>query len=309
MSGSRAQPGRRLLAGTIACLVFALCVVYIARTFQWAEIWPILIEADIALFVFGAGLSVVACWLARALRLFLLMRTLRSEVRFSDLYLLNSAFAALAIITPLQSGEAFKVEALKKIGVTERAPGYVAFAIERLLDLSVVAVWALLAGGLLFSGFVQIPTEAAWLALLLLGVSVPLIWRLRDHLTAVVEPLRTLLSNPIALLADIGLTAVSWLFVALSWRYCLMSIGLNIDVLQASVVTAIATLINVLSFIPGALGVSEAAIAELLIRLGYPDSQAQAGGLMIRGQSFLVLLLGAIHLAIWWPRRAVSAGA
>jgi len=45
---------------------------------------------------------------------------------------------SFAIITPLQSGEALKVEMLKKIGALERVPGYGIFITERILDLITV---------------------------------------------------------------------------------------------------------------------------------------------------------------------------
>jgi len=53
-------------------------------------------------------------WLFRALRWFVLLEASGIHIAFSRLYLVGAISVALAILTPLQSGEALKVEFLKK---------------------------------------------------------------------------------------------------------------------------------------------------------------------------------------------------
>jgi hypothetical protein len=70
-------------------------------------------------------------------------------------------------------------------------------------------------------------------------------------------------------------------------------------------VTALATIVNILSLIPGAVGISEVSISELLIRSGIDIPQAQSAALAVRGYGVLAIVLGAAHLPMrqWFRLR------
>lgn len=62
---------------------------------------------------------------------------------------------------------------------------------------------------------------------------------------------------------------------------------------------SVMTVIDVLSFIPGGVGVSDAGIAELLIRTGHGSPASQVGALAIRFYRILMALSGGVHFLIW----------
>ena len=75
---------------------------------------------------------------------------------------------------------------------------------------------------------------------------------------------------------------------------------------------SVMSVVNILSFIPGGVGVSEADIAEPLVRTGRSSSASQAGALAIPFYGGKTVLLGAVHFLIWrtsspWPSSQTSS--
>jgi uncharacterized membrane protein YbhN (UPF0104 family) len=87
--------------------------------------------------------------------------------------------------------------------------------------------------------------------------------------------------------------------IVLGWEICLRSISIKIGFYDSMILMSVMTVISILSFIPGGVGVSEAGIAELLIRTGHSSPASQAGALVIRFYGILMVLLGGIHFLIW----------
>src|SRR5258706_5284484 len=85
----------------VALLVLAASVAYIAWTFQWREALSILGRADLAVFLGGSGLAIVAYWAVRALRWQRLLRAMGVRVPFGDLYLCSSVALSLSVLQPL----------------------------------------------------------------------------------------------------------------------------------------------------------------------------------------------------------------
>src|SRR4051812_49009241 len=105
--------GRERVAGWIvAGAVLAASVAYIAATFRWHEALAILARADAAWFFAGGGGAILVYWVVRALRWRLLLRGMGVQAPFVELYLSSSVALSLSVLTPLQSGEALKVELL-----------------------------------------------------------------------------------------------------------------------------------------------------------------------------------------------------
>lgn len=88
-------------------------------------------------------------WLFRTIRWFVLLKASNIYIDFYHLYLVGSVSMAFALLTPFQSGEALKVEMLKKTGDLERTSGYGIFFTEKIIDLAVVLLMAI--SGVIFS--------------------------------------------------------------------------------------------------------------------------------------------------------------
>src|SRR5260221_4064284 len=96
----------------------------------------------------------------------------------------------------------------------------------------------------------------------------------------------------------LALTALGWISVARGWQACLLSLSIRLDWLDVVGLVCIVTLASTLTFIPGGLGIADAGAAALLIRHGVDLPLAQAGAILLRGFTPLVVALGIAHL-LW----------
>lgn len=290
----------RLAGGLVAAAVLAASVAYIAATFRWREALAILAHADPAWFFLGSGAAILVYWALRALRWQLLLRGMATHAPFADLYLSSSVALSLSVLTPLQSGEALKVELLRRQGHVQRLPGYTAFAVERVADLYVIA--AIGAASLVGTNAGSLALAAAtFLALPLVAFAAVHRIRLAGRAGDFVRHLQEGVSSVGALFTLLLITAAGWLAVAFGWHSALRSIAVALDLRQTLALLSLITLASIASLIPGGLGIAEAGTAELLRRFGIDDALAQAGALALRAFSLLVIALGLAHaLALRW---------
>jgi uncharacterized protein (TIRG00374 family) len=290
-----------LLIGTA---VFVWCLRYILLNFQWAKILQVLNRVDLAWWLVIA-LSIPLYWLLRTLRWLVLLRSMHVNVGLLELYFCTSVSLSLALVTPLQSGEMLKVELLKKRGWLGRSPGYGSFLIERVLDFLMLATFATIS---VLSG-IRLPSEINWtkmlvafLALTVFVLAAGFVISKTKGLGKVGEFLtnmRASARNPKTLLFITLLTFLSWMTVAIGWHLCFTSISLGISFRQSIALMAIVTFVNVLSFIPGGIGVAEVSITELLRGWHLDVGLAQAGAVLLRCYAVLILLMGAVHFLAW----------
>jgi len=286
---------KRIAALAIGTAALAVSALYIAVTFQWRAALETLFTARPAWFLLGGSAAVLGYWMTRALRWSYLMRGMQSTPRFLDLYLCSSVALGLSVLTPLQSGEALKVELLKKYAGGARLPGYSAFLIERAADLYVVAALAaiVLAAPVLAIAVVVLPI-GAFFALRRV--------RLGGRLGEFIAHLQGGIGSGWKLLVLLALTALGWIIVALGWQACLLSLSIRLDLPDVVGLVSIVTLASTLTFIPGGLGIADASAAALLIRYGVDLPLAQAGAILLRGFTPLVVALGVAHF-LWLRAR------
>lgn len=287
----------------MSALLLAASAWYIARTYRWGEIGQLLTQVRLPLLVLGGGGSLLLYWLVRALRWHFLLRSMRESIPFLDVYLCTAVAVSFAIFTPLQSGELFKVELLKKYAMIGRSAGYGSFVVERVLDLVV----------LLSIGCVSLLTTVGLLpdrryvylilALILLGAMAGLLLAMRLRLPGkagqLLERIRDCVRDPWTLLGAFVITCASWVSVAFSWQVLLYSGGVDLGLLRSMALMSVVALISILSLIPGGLGISEASTTQILMRYGLAAPAAQAGSLVLRSYSVLAIALGASHLGVW----------
>jgi len=305
---------KKALPILIAAAIFAVCTHYIVRTFQWPEIACILQNAKLAwLLVAGSG-AIVLFWLLRSLRWRLLLRALRVRIGFPELYFCTALSLTLSTVTPLQSGEILKIEWVKRSGLMERARGYGSLLLERVLDA--VAVSVIAAVGAAYQSYPDLGQASFWIVLVaLMAVAVlaaRFLWKfpMRYAATGVLKPLSLQTYGVGTILMAAALTLCSWVAIAIGWQVCLMSISLSLGLEETLFMVAALSIIHVLSFIPGGLGIFEAGAAAFLLSFGQAAALAQTGAIILRFQLLLVLVLGALHY-VWWGvrRRTASRGA
>lgn len=303
---------RSIAAGLFAVTLFALSIWYIAVRFDWREIISILGHANLVVLLVGGTSTLLAYLIVRAIRWWYLLRLVGIGVPFREIYLSSAISIGLAHVTPFQVGEMAKVELVKRNSNLARVPGYGSFVIERVADLCVVSVAALVSivslRHNLGVGDQLVFAASTLLAGVLVGGLALRSFGKAAWLDRSVRLLGTSLANVRGVAATTGLTVVGWGMIALGWQFCLLTVGVDIGFSRAAALTSVVTLGNVLSLIPGGVGVSEVGISEFLIRLDVAPGSAQAAALVVRAYGLLMILLGVLHLPFWLrcTRRVVT---
>ncbi len=293
------RDGRRLSTFLVAMALFAAAVTYVAKTFEWSEALPLLSRIDAATFVGGSGAALLAYWWVRAWRWRLLMRGMGVECRFLSLYLCSSVALSLAVLTPLQSGEALKVELLRKCIGGGRLPGYSALVLERMADLYAVVTLGIVSAAT--KALSPMSGAIVAMALICLPVVAYRLFRLKPpagRLGELVAQMRSGVQSLPMFIVFLIATFAGWLLVAAAWQACLRSVSVHVDAIELLGLLALVTLATLASFVPAGLGVAEAGISGVLINYGIDPPLAQAGALAMRAFSVLVIGFGGLHL-LW----------
>lgn len=289
---------RRTAKIILPSLLAIICLYYIFTRFHWAEIWRILRSADVSTFLVSSISATLLFWLLRALRWAYLLRGEKIVVSFFKLYLYTAITLGFANFTPFQSGEAFKVEIFRKHG-GRRLSGYVFFLFEKLLDLSVITLLSLIGAFTLFEFRLVENLQFMIIGLVIaLVISAATVFFLAKRQEKIYSFRREALPNMRTLTVAVLLTLASWAAMILGWKYIFQSVNINLSMLQTAAVISLTTVIGILSLIPGAVGVSEVSVATFLSFLGYENSIAQTGAVMIGIYSLVILALTGIHLVI-----------
>jgi len=287
----------------LSSVIFLLCTYYIVCYFQWSAVSQLLVRVDWKLMPVAVIVTILFFWLLRTMRWFILLKASGIKVNFFHLYLVGSISIAFATITPFLSGEALKVELLKKTGVLERIPGYGIFITERILDLIIVLLMALLSTIFGVSKFLgsEIIFPAAGLIIICLLIFFIIIQRIspKNSLGRFFQPFNQRVRNWKILSTVIVLTIGGWLFIIAGWYISLHSIYITISFLETTAVTTITTLLGIISLIPWSLGISEVSISSSLAYLKKDIPLAQAGALIVRVYGVVTLITGFVHLLIW----------
>jgi uncharacterized membrane protein YbhN (UPF0104 family) len=295
----------RLSRGFLVAGVSAVCLFYIWRAFEWRDILIVFRQGHVAFFFVGSILSILAIWLLRALRWHLLLRTVRAtNADFLAVYICTTCSLGLSVVTPVQSGEALKVEMLKKISRVERVKGYGCFAVERMLDL--LCVWQLAFFGVVLGLGREIglsPSMIGTCAALIFVVAFLAAYastRFGPWRELFASMLGTFKAQPLRLFVAWLLSSLAWCVTVIAWGICLGSVGIRLSIPELGLLTSVVTLVNILSLIPGAVGISEVSTSIALTHFGVPEVKAQAGALVLRAYALIILLWGLLHVALFY---------
>jgi len=301
---------RRAAKIILPCLLGSFCLYYIIISFQWAEIWRILQHTNVLTFLVSSVSATLAFWFLRAVRWAYLLRGERLAISFFKLYLYTAVTVGFANFTPFQSGEALKVELFRKYGGA-RLSGYTFLFFEKLLDLAVIALLSLIGIGTLFDNVFteNTPLVVAGFAVALIFSTATVFFLARRWQAGISGARGGFLPDVQTFAAAFLLTLTSWAAMITGWKYIFQSVGINLTALETTSVISLTTVVSIVSLVPGAGGVSEVSIAALLSQIGYENSIAQAGAMMMGIYSLVILALAVVHLVLLKTLDYVGYGA
>ncbi len=230
------------------------------------------------------------------LRLKLIVRNPFSEVAKAYLISIGTAF----VVTPRVMGEIARAEILSKILKEEKEKMLAFISVERLLDVSTLAIFAML--------IIVSLLKKYYLGILL--ISLPLLFilviillkkhqlKLPGFIQNYLEHSRLLLANKEYLIAAIVLTIFIWIIDFLRIWIVMKFFKVKVSYLLVASLASISYLSGVLSILPGGLGVYEAAFASGLIFQGNQPEKAIAAILYDRIFSYWLIVSIAIGLLL-----------
>ncbi len=261
----------------------------------------------------GAVGLVLAGWALRGARWHLFVLRLGWPVPLVPSFLAFLASFALTA-TPGKAGEVVKAGLLRdRFGIPMADTAGVLLA-ERLGDLA--AVLLLAAGGLGLLGDARLPFAVCALLvglIFLIAASrtlhggalralarVAALRPLAGRALALFDASRSLLA-PAPLAGGLSLAVAAWSCEALAFAFILEGCGHPLPLLTAFSIYGLATVVGALSLLPGGVGGVEAAMLLLLAAAGVAPASAVPAVVIVRFSTlWLVSLLGALFLALWW---------
>lgn len=292
----------KILAALLAITLFAASAWYLAQRFQWQAAFEHLLRTDFIRLIILVWATHFAYICVRTWRWHMLIKHVNPHANFMDLYWISAVTVSLAIFTPGQLGEALKIELLSRRGLLNRLPGLGAFALERIMDILVLAGIGLI--GMLFgSGLVKhYPGLGMSIGLLILAGLLALYFLLYyshgGRVTHWLKQIRTGSGSPDLWLKTALLTLFAWLLIGTGWQIALNTVNIQLSLLEVMWLIALITLGTLLSFIPGGLGVAEILTVETLTNMGIELTNAQTGALILRVYALIIGLYGLVHLLL-----------
>jgi uncharacterized membrane protein YbhN (UPF0104 family) len=291
-------------------IVAVACLTKVLLEYQWRAIGEMLGKADFSLLIIGSSLSIISYWLCRAMRWQVLLKAENTNLPFWQVYLITAISVGSSTITPFQSGEALKVEYLRKHGAG-RLSGYAIFFIERLFDLLTVVGLGIL--GILFGFDFGVPNSyfyifaAVLIVFSLIGIGIIFVFP-SERLNPVRILLREKRRQKRSIFLAALLTVFSWVMVILGWNAAMNSVSINVNFLQASSVVSLTTLLAIMSFVPGAVGVSEISITTILTKMEIALPLAQTGAIVIRAYALMIIFWTLLHWLIFKTYEKLKTG-
>ncbi len=295
------------LRNILVSVVGGFFVINFAASFQWNDVIGIIGRLDPWWFLVVAGACNMGHWSMRALRWRQLTRDVGFRASLLEIYLVNAAALALGAVTPYQVGELLKIEAMKQPGIAfDRAPLYGLLIVEKCIDLatalllaSLILAWRLpkIAGMLSFDSNIVRVTGVLMIAGLL-GLTLFLRRFGQGRWKTLIAQSGIGSCRPSTLFFATVLSFLSWGFCAGAWQASLKSIGIQTTLWETLGMMVTVSVINVLSFVPGAVGVQETSISFILQQLGHRTAISQAGALVLRLLGLNIIVLGVVHFLI-----------
>lgn len=269
---------------------------------DWALVWAMVQGLSWAVWCQLVGLALLSYGL-RFARWHWLIGDLGYRVPLGPHLLIYLSAFALAF-TPAKMGETIRSLYLRPWGVTY-PESLATFVVERLIDLMVVATLS----SLVLDVFSE---HSAWLAMAVLQTVVlialfrsqVLVWLLTrwlkgplaQHASQALQCISQLLSiNRVARV--VPLTALAWQAQCLGLGLVCAALGHDLPWHWVVGIYSLSLLAGAMSFVPGGLGTTEAAMVVLLMAAGLDVTTSTSAALIARGLPFwLAFALGILSL-------------
>lgn len=259
----------------------------------------------------GCVVLVLCSYLVRYQRWHTVLRAQGHRVPWrSGLYAYLAGFAFTA--SPGKAGELLRIRYFSRLGVPASTT-LATFVYERALDLLVITALSAAAARLVpLFGVLSAVVLALVLALCVLacwprlqrlaaalvsrlpGASVR---RLARFLLGGAQDLRPLLT-PVLTSVSALYGALAWLLTSLAFAWLCLALGIEVSWQHALSIYPLAMLVGALSFVPGGVGTTEAAIVLMLGALGVATDAALAVAIGIRLASlWLAVAVGMLSMA------------
>ncbi|MDD5751734.1 MAG: lysylphosphatidylglycerol synthase transmembrane domain-containing protein [Candidatus Peribacteraceae bacterium] len=279
----------RGMAGLLLKGVGVLLFAYIIYTIDIRHALAVLLRVPPSAIMLTMGLF-PAIYLLKAWRWHVLVRGTGKHEPFASSFGLYMSSLFLGIATPGKMGEALKIPALVREGMSLRN-AILLTILDRVLDVLVLAVLLVAAGMLLLSDVhAALLAGALAAAILLLLIAAVLFSRLRRFLTPDL-PLRTWLLS-------MTITVAGWCvyflqLVVLAWGF-----GFQLPLPLFLAIMTVAGIVSVLPIAPAGLGTRDAALLFFFGRLGIPAEQTIAFAFAI----FILTVLASSLCGYYWLR-------
>ena len=116
-----------------------------------------------------------------------------------------------------------------------------------------------------------------------------------ERLTPIKILLREKWQQKWILLLTVFFTVCSWAVAVIGWKITLSSVSIDISFLQSISLVSLTMLLAIISFVPGAVGVSEISVTAILTQIGVELSLAQTGAIALRAYALMLLILTLLH--------------
>jgi len=262
-------------------------------------------EIPLTLYLWLLLLSILS-YLFRFIRWYYFLHLLEVKISISKHMLIYFSGFALTT-TPGKAGETIRSLFLAPLGIKYHQ-SLAAFFSERLLDVAAVVTLSVFLFAWAFPEYQQwMMISSVFIIIIFLLVRstfIPfLIKRFLKHkskalLLAFQSQVSRFLSSR-SLLVALPLSLLAWTAQGYGLYLTIDSMGFDISPLLVIGIYNISILAGAISFIPGGLGATEAAISLLLISIGMDASLAVVASLVCRGMTLWVaVLLGIVSMSI-----------
>jgi len=300
---------RRLLPLLIG---FAACT-WALLMFNWSSIGVALLQFDYFHFlVVGIPLGLFV-FLVRTLRWVAVAGLSFRPSALWRAHVQTAIAIATAAATPLQAGEVLKLKMARDDTGAGWAELGAAFALERMADVATLFAIGALAFGLRGTSSFWLVVASLVVALLVAlapaGLRSLARLRLPARIGVALAPLSASRPSP-ARMAVLGLcTVAKWWGVVVLWQAVFLSAGISLSLADCGMAVVLVTISVTISLVPGGIGVAEVSTQAVLLWLGVEPGLADAGAIMLRLLTPLVIGIGMLHtIALRPSKRSLTHG-
>lgn len=240
-------------------------------------------------------------FLIKTWRWMVYLKAIGVKLKFWEAYQLVVPSIASALFTPAQTGDVLKIEFLKNHKKIPRRESFATVLVEKAMDF--ILVFVVFCAAIVFFSLKMMSLNlkavmlAVALGLILFGIFVKLVLKRQNVFARIVHNTKKILVDAKAMVYSSILTIIYWALIGLNWVFVAKVVNLNISFFTMLCVLSVGTILGLISFIPGALGIMEYSTVFLFSTfLGVSSSLATLFALSSRVYSIIVYVVAYLHI-------------